>query len=455
MHNTDPNQKVKRVNEAIEKVLSSVASEANTASAVSSFITTPKIEIQEGGGFDETDYLKNIPLDRKVYKQQQEVFGRRITPSYTLSRARDSEGRAFAQYTTKVGSGELTFRFLEDIIKQELGLETTEKLPSLGRRGQKMWISMIYFARKQGEGIQGNFTASELMRLWEVDPTKQGRAFADIRETFINLATLSTSFTNKRRGDDRAEWGFAFISSYYVKGEGKEARYFYSMTPEALGMTEKWLAGELTIEQIKHEGGYIGYPLSYIKSQEISEAEANFRDRLLAFKGGYTLKAYTILTDWLKLRPDLLRRQSYCHGLLREYLENAKVRGDISGYTFEVKTFKDWKNKWTITIYKPEATTMQLREARRGEVIDYIPNGQEQQALIDRVLEWMSRPIQNIKTPPSRLRTQITNTVARYGVPTITRIYNETANGAVPSVHAFWQEIKKLKASTNKKYTSG
>lgn len=46
MHNTDPNQKVKRVNEAIEKALITIANDTDTASAVSSFITAPKIEMQ-------------------------------------------------------------------------------------------------------------------------------------------------------------------------------------------------------------------------------------------------------------------------------------------------------------------------------------------------------------------------------------------------------------------------
>jgi len=41
-------------------------------------------------------------------------------------------------------------------------------------------------------------------------------------------------FSNQRGGDERTDWGFAFTSSYLIKGEGKEARYHYTMTPEVV-----------------------------------------------------------------------------------------------------------------------------------------------------------------------------------------------------------------------------
>jgi hypothetical protein len=248
-------------------------------------------------------------------------------------------------------------------------------------------------------------------------------------------------FTNQRSGNERTDWGFAFTSSYLIKGEGKEARYHYTMTPEALGLTEKWLRGELTAEEIKNKGGYLAYPLAYLQGG-LDETEQNFRDYLLKFKGGYTVKAFTILNDWLKLRRDLLRRRKYCHQLLYAYLENAKKRGEITSYDFAVKGLSDWRNKWKVTIYKPTAKQKGDTKQRRGNKTTTA----EQQELIDIIFEWQNRPIQGITTPPDKLREQITNTVKAYGVETVEEIYNRTANGANPSTFNFWQEIKELKA---------
>lgn len=382
-----------------------------------------------------------IPVDKRIFPQYLETFNRRITPSFTREETKDEEGEKIITYTTPTKGGELTYRFYEKVISKELGQDATRKLPSLGRRASKLWFSMIYFAKKQGKGMGGNFTASELMRLWGGDPEKRGKLWGDIRETFFNIVAVSPSYTNKRSGDERTDWGFAFTSSYLIKGEGKESRYHYTMTPEALGLTEKWLKGELTAEVIKNKGGYLAYPLAYLQGG-LDETEQNFRDYLLKFKGGYSVKAFTILNDWLKLRRDLLRRPTYCHQLLYTLLENAKGRGEISSYKFEVRGgLKDWRNKWKVTIYKPTAENKAKTKQRRGSKT----NTAEQENLIDTIFEWQSRPIQGIKKPPKELKKQITNTVKAYGVGAVREIYNRTANGATPSTYSFWQEIKKLK----------
>jgi len=386
------------------------------------------------------DYISYVPLDKKNYDNYIETFGRRITDSYERDRTTDEEGRAIITYTTKAGGGELKYSFDEDLLVSELGKDATKKLPTLGRRASNLWYSMIYFAKEQGDGVEGNFTASELMRLWGIDdPSKGGRAFKDIRETFFNIVAVMPSYTNKRSGDERLDWGFSFTSSYLIKGEGREARYYYTMTPEALGLTEKWLKGELSKEDISNIGGYLQYPLSYLQSG-LEETEQNFRDYLVKFKGGYTVKAYTILKDWLKLRNDLLRRRKYCHELLYRYLENAKGRGEISNYKFEVKTLKDWRKKWKVTIYK-STDTAKVDRTKRGKR----DNTTEQDELIDTIFEWQNRPVQGIKTPPSELLKQIANTVGSYGVDAIRDIYKKTALGATPSTYDFWQEVKRLK----------
>jgi len=404
-------------------------------------IPTPTPQIPE------EEFIGYIPVDKDKYPQYQETFNRRITPSFTKGISKDEEGKKLITYSTPVKGGELTFRLYEDIISKELGQEASKKLPTLGRRASRLWFSMIYFAKKQGEGLKGNFTASEIMNLWGKDPNKRGgNAWSDIRETFFNIVAVMPSYTNQRSGEERTDWGFAFTSSYLIKGEGKEARYHYTLTPEALGLTEKWLKGELTAEEIKNKGGYLAYPLSYLQGG-LDETEQNFRDYLLKFKGGYTVKAFTILNDWLKLRRDLLRRRTYCHQLLYTYLENAKKRGEISSYKFEVKNLSDWRNKWKVTIYKPTAKLKEDTKQRRGNKATTT----EQQELINAIFEWQNRPIQGITTPPDKLREQITNTVKAYGVETVEDIYNRTANGASPSTFNFWQEIKELKAERSQR----
>jgi len=405
----------------------------------------PKIEKTKKQGLE---YISYIPVDKKRYPHYLETFNRRITPSFTRGESKDEEGKKLITYSTPVKGGELTFGLYEDTISKELGQEATKKLPALGRRASKLWFSMIYFAKRQGEGLKGNFTATELMNLWGIDPNTagRGRSRGDIRQTFFNIVAVMPSYTNQRSGEERTDWGFAFTSSYLIKGEGKEARYHYTLTPEALGLTEKWLKGELTVEEIKNKGGYLAYPLAYLQGG-LDETEQNFRDYLLKFKGGYTVKAFTILNDWLKLRRDLLRRRNYCHQLLYIYLENAKKRGEISSYKFEVKALSDWRNKWKVTIYKPTAKLKDGAKQRRGNKTTTT----EQQGLIDAIFKWQNRPIQGIDTPPDKLKKQIANTVRAYGVEAIKEIYEQTANGANPSTFNFWQEIKKLKAERSQR----
>jgi hypothetical protein len=228
--------------------------------------------------FIKDDYLPSyLALDKKKHPQYLEVFNRRITPSFIKTKTTDEEGKELSTYTTKISGGELSLSFLQDILRKELGNEDN-KIPTISRRGEKVWISMIYFAKKQGAGLEGNFTASELMRLWGVDPNKSGHLWGDIRETFFNIIALSPSFTNNRSGKERIEWGYSYTSSYMIKGEGKETRYYYTMTPEALGITAKFITGELTEEEIKKEGGYLQYPLKNLSLKGINESEQNFRN---------------------------------------------------------------------------------------------------------------------------------------------------------------------------------
>jgi hypothetical protein len=434
MSNTNPDNTVTKGNrEELEKLLDKAI---RPAPAPLPEVTTEAKDL---------DFISYVPLDKKKYPNYIEAFGRRITESYERNKTTDEEGRAIITYTTKAGSGELRYSFDEDLLVRELGKDATKKLPTLGRRASNLWYSMIYFAKEQGNGVEGNFTASELMRLWGIDdPSKGGRAFKDIRETFFNIVAVMPSYTNNRSGDERLDWGFAFTSSYLIKGEGREARYYYTMTPEALGLTEKWLKGELTAEEIKIRGGYLAYPLEYLQSG-LDETEQNFRDYLLKFKGGYTVKAHTILTDWLKLRKDLIRRRKYCHELLYRYLENAKKRGEISSYKFEVRELKEWRKKWTVTVYKPVSDN-KTNKARVGNSVSTA----EQEELINTIFEWQNRPVQGIRTPPNELKQQIANTVRSYGVEPVREIYERTALGAKPSTYDFWQEVKELKQQNHK-----
>ena len=405
-----------------------------------SFATVTSVDLSEPE--EKKEFISYIPVDKSKYSQYQEIFNRRITPSFKRGETKDKEGKKLITYTTKTKGGELTYSFYEEIITKELGRDAAKKLSTLGRRASRLWFSMIYFAKKQGDGLEGSFTASELMRLWGIDPNTagRGRGREDIRETFLNIVSVVSHFTNQRSKDESIDWGFPFTSGYLIERKGKETRYFYTLSPKALGITEKWLKGELSLKEIKDKGGYVAYPLSYLRGG-LDETEQNFRDYLLKFKGGYTVKAFTILNDWLKLRRDLLRRRNYCHQLLYTYLENAKKRGEISGYVFEVKNLSDWRDKWKVTIYKPTKA-----KQRRGSKT----NTTEQEELVNKIFEWQNRPIQGITTPPDELKKQITNTVRAYGVESVKEIFERTANGANPSTFNFWQKVKKLKAEREK-----
>ena len=170
----------------------------------------------------------------------------------------DEEAEEFFTYTTKTKGGELTYSFYEEIINKKSGRDAAKKLPTLGKRESRLWFSMIYFAKKQGDGLEGSFTASELIRLWGEDPDKKGRLWEDIRKTFLSIVSVVYHFTNQKSKDERIDWGFRFTSGYQIEGKGKETRYFYTLSTAALGFTEKWLKGELSVRERKGRGVFAG-----------------------------------------------------------------------------------------------------------------------------------------------------------------------------------------------------
>lgn len=303
------------------------------------------------------------------------------------------------------------------------------------------------FCKKGREGLKGSFTASELLSLWgDPDKRKAGRAFEDVRKTFYSLVGVNPIWTNNRSGKDRREWGVPFTNKFWIEGEGRETRYHYELNPEALGITEMWLKSDnLSVEIIKREGGYLPYPVAFLKDN-IPETEQNFRDRLLHYVGGYEIQAITILRDWCKLGTDKLRRRKYCYDLLRTYLDNAKIRGEITSYDFKVRTIKDWQKNWKLIIYKPQKSVAE-QEARKGSR----PTTQSETELIESITEWLTRPINRGKITKSdeQIKKQVTNTVKKYGVEEIADIYEETGNGAKPSTYMFWQRVKQLKSYRN------
>ena len=109
-------------------------------------------------------------------------------------------------------------------------------------------------------------------------------------------------------------------------------------------------------------------------------------------------------------------------------MQNAKERGEISSYKFEVKALKDWRKKWRVTIYKSTETAKadRTKRGKRG-------NTTEQDELIETIFEWQNRPVQGIKMPPNELKEQIANTVKAHGVEAIEKIYERAALGAKPN----------------------
>jgi hypothetical protein len=301
---------------------------------------------------------------------------------------------------------------------------------------------MIYFAKKGREGLKGSFTASEILSLWgDPDKRKSGGGFEDIRKTFYSLVGVNPIWTNNRSGKDRREWGVPFTNKFWIEGDGRETRYHYELNPEALGVTEMWLKSDnMTVEIIKNKGGYLPYPVAFLKDN-IPETEQNFRDRLLHYVGGYELLAYTVLHDWCKLGSDKLRRRKYCYDLLRTYLDNAKTRGEITSYDFKVLSLKDWQRSWKLMIYKPQRSVAE-HEARKGR-----PTTQNEDDLIESITEWLTRPINKgrITKSDEEIKIQVTNTIKKYGIGEIKDIYEDTANGAKPSTYLFWQRVQELK----------
>jgi len=123
-------------------------------------------------------------------------------------------------------------------------------------------------------------------------------------------------------------------------------------------------------------------------------------------------------------------------------LENAKELGLISRYDFQITSIRDWRNKWKVTIYKPTPTPKD--KEKRGNNFTLRADEDE---LLEEIFEWQGRPVQNINMDRDKLKKQIANTIRKYGVVAINRIYEQTALGSKPSTYEFWQEVKKLKST--------
>lgn len=306
-----------------------------------SYVLTKQEDIYERQGI--------IPFDREKFEQYQDIFGHWPRIPGLPQRTTDGEGREISTYTKDIAGGTLTWQFYEDLIKQET-------LPTLGHRSKRLWYSMIYVAKKQHTGLDGSFTASEIARRWGIDVSGGGDFYPDLRWSFYSLAAMNFIFTNHRKGTARREWGFAFILDFDIRGEGRETRYKYTLNPKAIGITEQWLLDQLTPDELQKlkesKQFYVPYPVEYL-GEPLPNAEDNLRDKLLLIepkKAGYTVKAWTFLKDWCKLRDDLLKRPSYCDGILYELLETAKKKGWLLDYS--VKPKGQNIKSWQVTIWR-------------------------------------------------------------------------------------------------------
>lgn len=69
----------------------------------------------------------------------------------------------------------------------------------------------------------------------------------------------------------------------------------------------------------------------------------------------------------------------------------------------------------------------------------------EEEDLVERIVEWNTRPIFGTLLTEKQVRFQVIHTVKKYGFEKINKIFDETANTYSPHPRDFWNAIKELK----------
>lgn len=124
----------------------------------------------------------------------------------------------------------------------------------------------------------------------------------------------------------------------------------FTLNNDALGLTADWIRwGQLS--KARQAEGYLSIPVNDLEDKTKNVNYLNFRERLRLFKGGEVC-GWTILTQWIKLDDDKLRRRGYCYQVLEQCLTKAKEDGELIDCKSFLPLEKGWEDKWKISISK-------------------------------------------------------------------------------------------------------
>jgi hypothetical protein len=169
---------------------------------------------------------------------------------------------------------------------------------------------------------------------------------------FISLS--SARFVRKiQEGNETKVKFHTLINSGEINENNSEeeaTEFKFVLNNDALGLTADWIRwGRLS--KSRQSEGYLSLPVSDLEENTKDVSYLNFRERLRLYKGG-ELGGWTVLTDWIKLDRDRLRRRGYCYQVLHQCLTKAKTENEVADFTLSLPLEKGWEQKWRITISK-------------------------------------------------------------------------------------------------------
>lgn len=373
--------------------------------------------------------MEHIAIDRQLFKTCHRIFtsSRRLVPRYDKGLEIDGSEKRCRVYRLP-GARAIELRFYVDRFAPWNVLT-----PTLGRRGSEILAGLICRA-KENECLSGEFRLRNMALFLKNDPPESGRYYSDIRRTFFSLATvrvrLQTSGGTSRDLSFCDDWAY----------DPKTKIFRYTLNREVLGVTACWIEG--TLDRDNMGGGYIKYPLSFIKAR-LTESEKAFRDYLLTLRNTVTARAFTIARDWCGFGEDILGRRLALHEQLYAFLRNAEDRGDILSWKPSPFGFASWKTEWKITITRPRQKRRQLTRVPQQL-------SEAEQELIREIVEWQSRPVHGLRWSGEEIRERVTNTVLTYGYTAIRKLYSEQGCGAYPSIDGFWKGVQGLKQARSR-----
>jgi hypothetical protein len=294
---------------------------------------------------------QKIPMDREVVKYLGEFFGR------SIAHAVPREDEKFLTFSIQQDEKtKLQYQFNKDTIskiKTQLSIKDDDTQLSVGRLASKMWVTLIVLAYEQGQKdfeIKGQFTYRDILKLWGAN--EGSKLYSDIRNIFISLS--SARFVQKIQEGDKTKTKFhTLINSGEINeklNEEEATEFKFVLNNDALGLTADWIRwGRLS--KSRQNEGYLSLPVSDLEENTKNVAYLNFRERLRLYKGG-ELSGWTVLTDWIKLDKDKLRRRGYCHDLLDKCLAQAKAENELAEYKAVLPQEKGWEDKWRVTVSK-------------------------------------------------------------------------------------------------------